>query len=151
MKAVVLLMATLSLTLASCDKAENAGEKADDIIEKVTSSQSVEGNDLPAADAPEEAVTESAAVAPAQAADTADGEAVYRKACASCHMTGAAGAPKTGDEAAWSSRVSRGIDALVQSALAGVPGTAMMARGACAACSDEEIEAAVRYMTDQLQ
>jgi cytochrome c5 len=165
MKAVILLMAALSLTLISCDKSDNTGEKAA-MTEDVTPSQSAESSDLSAADAAtdtaavtetgavtdtgeEGAVTEMIEAAPAQTAGTVDGEAIYRKSCASCHMTGAAGAPKTGDKAAWSSRISKGIGALVQSAIAGVPGTAMMARGACATCSDKEIESAVRYMTDQ--
>jgi cytochrome c5 len=153
MKAVVLLIATTSLVLISCSQSDNTGEKAE-MTEKVTSTQSVEVSDSPAADTAtdagaEDTVTDVSETAPVQAAATVDGEAVYRKSCASCHMTGAAGAPKTGDKEAWSARMSKGVDALVQSALAGVPDTAMMPRGACAACSDEEIEAAVRYMTEQ--
>ncbi len=153
MQAVVLLIVTLSLALISCGQSDNTGEKAE-MTEKVTSPQSPEVSGSPAADTATEAAEKDAATditetAPVQAADTVDGEAVYRASCASCHMTGAAGAPKTGDKAAWSPRISKGVEALVQSALAGVAGTAMMPRGACATCSDEEIEAAVRYMTDQ--
>lgn len=89
--------------------------------------------------------------APEQAASTADGETVYKKACISCHMTGAAGSPKLGDATAWEPRIAKGSAALVQSAIAGVPGTAMMARGACGTCSDDEIKAAVDYMITQSQ
>jgi cytochrome c5 len=78
-----------------------------------------------------------------------DGEGVYKQACISCHMTGAAGAPKLGDASAWQPRVAKGVDTLVQSAIAGVPGTAMVAKGACNTCSDDDIRAAVEYMVAQ--
>ena len=74
------------------------------------------------------------------------GEQVYQKSCLACHASGAAGAPKLGDVAAWKPRVSKGKDALYASAFKGVPGTAMMARGTCASCSDKELKAAVDFM-----
>ena len=39
--------------------------------------------------------------------------------CAACHATGAAGAPKFEDVAAWGPRLKTGLEALVHSALAG--------------------------------
>ena len=74
------------------------------------------------------------------------GEQVYKKSCVTCHGTGVAGSPKVGDAAAWSSRIAKGADALYNSAINGVPGTAMMARGTCGACTDEELKAAVDFM-----
>ena len=74
------------------------------------------------------------------------GEQVYKKSCVSCHGTGVANAPKVGDAAAWGSRIAKGNDVLYNSAKKGVSGTAMMARGTCGACSDEELEAAVDFM-----
>lgn len=47
------------------------------------------------------------------------GEQVYQAQCAACHATGAAGAPKLGDEAAWAARLKTGFDALLNSALKG--------------------------------
>ncbi len=41
------------------------------------------------------------------------GEAVYQAACAACHASGAAGAPKFGDAGAWAPRLKAGLDALV--------------------------------------
>ena len=38
------------------------------------------------------------------------GEEVYNAACVACHSTGAAGAPKYGDVAAWADRIAKGID-----------------------------------------
>jgi hypothetical protein len=47
------------------------------------------------------------------------GEQVYQAQCAACHATGAAGAPKLGDAAAWGPRIPTGYDALLNSALKG--------------------------------
>ena len=74
------------------------------------------------------------------------GEDVYNAACMACHATGAAGAPKLGDVAAWADRIAKGADALHSSGLNGVAGTAMMAKGGCMNCSDEEVIAAVDFM-----
>ena len=45
------------------------------------------------------------------------GDAVYKAACAACHATGAAGAPKVGDPAAWGPRIKQGFDTLVKHAV----------------------------------
>ena len=91
--------------------------------------------------------------APAVAASTGprSGEEVYNTACMACHSTGAAGAPKVGDAAAWAARIAKGTDALYASGINGVPGTGMMAKGGCVACSDEEIHAAVDFMVANSQ
>jgi cytochrome c5 len=74
------------------------------------------------------------------------GKEVFDTTCMACHSTGAAGAPKFGDIAAWGPRIAKGKDALYASGLNGVPGTGMVAKGGCVSCSDEEIHAAVDYM-----
>lgn len=91
--------------------------------------------------------------APAVAVSTGprSGEDVYNTACMACHSTGAGGAPKVGDVAAWADRIAKGTDALHASGLNGVPGTGMIAKGGCVACSDEEIYAAVDYMVANSQ
>jgi len=53
----------------------------------------------------------------AQNAMAADGKGTYTKACASCHATGAANAPKFGDKAAWAPRIKTGMPALYNVAL----------------------------------
>jgi cytochrome c5 len=85
--------------------------------------------------------------APAAAAPGQAGEAVYRKACIACHSTGAAGAPKVGDDAAWKARAEKGINTLVGNAVSGV-GT-MPAKGGNTALSDEEVRNAVLFMLEQ--
>jgi cytochrome c5 len=74
------------------------------------------------------------------------GEDVYNSACMACHSTGAGGAPKLGDAAAWADRIAKGNDTLYQSGINGVAGTGMIPKGGCMSCSDEEITAAVDYI-----
>ena len=74
----------------------------------------------------------------------ADGEAVYNKACVNCHAAGVAGAPKTGDAAAWAPRLEQGMDALVATANAGKG--AMPPKGLCADCTDADLKAAIEFM-----
>ena len=47
------------------------------------------------------------------------GEDVFKGQCAACHASGAAGAPKFGDSAAWGPRIKTGYPALLNSALKG--------------------------------
>jgi cytochrome c5 len=74
------------------------------------------------------------------------GEQVYQAACGACHGSGAAGAPKFGDAAAWAPRIATGYEALLNSALKGKG--AMGAQGG-GEYSDFEIGRAVVYMTNQ--
>ena len=64
----------------------------------------------------------------------------------SCHTSGAAGAPKVGDAAAWAPRIKTGYDALLNSALKGKG--AMGAQGG-GDYSDLEIGRAVVYMANK--
>ena len=70
------------------------------------------------------------------------GEEVFQGQCAACHATGAAGAPKLGDAAAWGPRIKTGFDALVQSALKGKNAMAPQGGGEF---NDTEIARAVAY------
>ena len=75
------------------------------------------------------------------------GEEVYKASCQACHAAGVANAPKPDDKAAWEPRVATGLDALMKTALEGKG--AMPARGGNPAVTDEEIKAAIFYMTDK--
>jgi len=75
-----------------------------------------------------------------------DGEAIYGSVCMACHDTGAAGAPKHGDEAAWAERTGKGFETLLDHALNGF--NAMPARGGNPNLSDEEVHAAVAYLLE---
>lgn len=78
----------------------------------------------------------------------ADGKATYDGACFACHATGAAGAPKMGDKAAWAPRIAQGMDVLKKHATEGFKGTSgfMPAKGGRADLSDADIAAAIEYM-----
>ncbi|OUS27344.1 hypothetical protein A9Q99_15135 [Gammaproteobacteria bacterium 45_16_T64] len=80
----------------------------------------------------------------ASATVQAEAPAKYGTTCVACHSTGAAGAPKTGDAAAWAPRYTNGVDALVASAKAGKG--AMPPMGLCADCSDDELKALINFM-----
>jgi cytochrome c5 len=72
------------------------------------------------------------------------GEEVYKGQCVACHGTGAAGAPKFGDVAAWAPRLKTGFEALWNSALKGKGAMPPQAGGDF---NDTEIARAVVYMT----
>jgi cytochrome c oxidase subunit 2 len=106
--------------------------------------------DWAAKNKPAGAVTTAAATAPAAgnavAAGAIDGKKAYDGTCAMCHGAGIAGAPKTGDKAAWAPRVAQGKDALYNSALHGK--NAMPPKGG-SNMSDAEVRAAVDYLVAQ--
>jgi cytochrome c5 len=90
------------------------------------------------------------AAATAAAAPT-DGKSVFDVACAACHGTGIAGAPRIGDSAAWAPRIAQGMATLEKHAIEGFQGAAgfMPAKGGRTDLSDEAVRAAVEHMTAQ--
>ena len=89
------------------------------------------------------AVTAAAKPACAMTVAAGAGEALYKQACAVCHVAGVANAPKTGDKAAWAPRIATGVEAMTASVIKGKG--AMPPKGGSAA-SDAEIKAAVEYL-----
>ena len=79
------------------------------------------------------------------------GQGVYMNFCASCHASGIAGAPKTGDSATWTARLQQGREVLVEHAIKGYQGKQgfMPAKGGNSALTDDEVVAAVDYMLAQ--
>jgi cytochrome c5 len=84
----------------------------------------------------------SAAKAAAPAASA--GEQLYNAVCQACHSTGLAGAPKTGDPAAWKARIAQGTAALHEHAIKGI--RTMPPKGGAMSASDADVMAAVDYM-----
>jgi cytochrome c5 len=85
---------------------------------------------------------------------TTDGKVIFDKLCTTCHTTGAAGAPKITDKAAWAPRLKEGIDTLVKHAIdgyTGPDGNHMPAKGGNPALTDEQVEATVKWMASQVQ
>lgn len=77
------------------------------------------------------------------------GEKIYQTRCSACHASGIAGAPKFGDKAAWQPRIDQGYETLVSHAIHGF--NAMPQKGTCMNCSDEDIQAAVKFMVAACQ
>ena len=107
--------------------------------------QQAEAQPAPAAaETPAPAAPEAVAAAPASPAPAAaEGQAVYNMACMACHISGAAGAPKLGDKAAWGPRIAAGRAALINNAINGKG--AMPPKGGQMQLTEAEISAAVDY------
>lgn len=80
------------------------------------------------------------------AAGDRSGEQLYQAACMACHDTGAAGAPKTGDKAAWSARLGQGLAGLLKSATNGK--NAMPPKGGSDA-NETELARAIVFMANK--
>jgi cytochrome c5 len=74
------------------------------------------------------------------------GDQVFAGQCSACHASGALGAPKLGDAAAWAPRIKTGFNALVHSAVAG---KGQMPPQSGGDFSDYEIARAVVFMTSK--
>jgi cytochrome c5 len=103
--------------------------------------------------ASESAAANTGAAAPAgdaaAAAEPMTADQIYQAKCLACHDTGAAGAPKTGDAAAWAPRIAQGMDTLLANATNGL--NAMPPKGLCMECSDADLKAVVQYMVENSQ
>jgi len=83
---------------------------------------------------------------PTDIAAAKSGQQVFENQCTTCHATGALGAPKLGDTAAWSPRIAKGYDALLVSATKGKGNMPAQSGGDF---SDFEIGRAVVYMANK--
>ncbi|MGQ0579756.1 MAG: c-type cytochrome [Betaproteobacteria bacterium] len=91
--------------------------------------------------------TQAATAAAKPAGVATDGKKTYDTACAMCHAAGVAGAPKTGDKAAWKPRIAQGKDVLYGSAIKGK--NLMPPKGGAVSVADADIKAAVDYLVSQ--
>jgi cytochrome c5 len=142
--AIVLVIIALNLT------SEVSEYKPDEIV--VENIKPV-GEVYVAGESEPEAAQATEAVAAADSGDAAagpkSGEQVYNSNCLACHGTGAAGAPKLGDAAAWAPRIAAGMDTMLANATKGL--NAMPPKGLCMSCSDAELQGAIDYIVDKSQ
>lgn len=143
---LVALIAALAMTLG-CGKKEEAAAPAAPAMDEPAAQPAPE----PAMEQHEEAAAEThgaADPAPMEAeASASAGQQIYEQTCFACHNTGAAGAPKLGDQQTWSALAEEGIDELVDVAIHGEG--AMPPRGGNPDLTDEQIRAAVTYMVEK--
>jgi cytochrome c5 len=90
---------------------------------------------------------EFAGAGPAGAVQQRSGQEIFKATCAACHETGAAGAPKIGDRAAWAKRVKEPFATLLKDSIGGI--RAMPPRGGNPDLTDEDMARAVRYLANQ--
>jgi cytochrome c5 len=76
--------------------------------------------------------------------DERSGKEVVEAVCAECHAAGVKGAPRIGERAEWSARLSHGLGSAVNAAIRGHGG--MPARGGKAELTDNEVRSAIIYM-----
>ncbi|GMR08164.1 MAG: hypothetical protein BMS9Abin26_1169 [Gammaproteobacteria bacterium] len=145
---VILLVVLIVLAnmIADDDDAPVAGGPAPETIKPVGKVK-LAATDL----APAPAAKVSAAPAAAAASGSADGKATFTAACSACHSSGAAGAPKLGDRAAWVGRIAQGMAVMQDHAIKGFQGKKgfMPAKGGRADLSDIAVKAAVVYMVGE--
>jgi cytochrome c5 len=70
---------------------------------------------------------------------------LYNQSCIACHASGAAGAPRKGDAAAWAPRLAQGPETLLKHTKEGI--NAMPPKGMCMDCTDDEFKALIQYMS----
>ncbi len=125
--AAVLIAIIYPLTNKSFNTIANSGKNNDEADVRI---QPVAKFELAKAEAP-------------AASGPRDGVTIFNTVCGACHNTGAAGAPKIDDKAAWAPRLAQGKDALIKSVTNGK--NAMPPKGG-ATLSDVEVKNAVEYV-----
>jgi len=84
-----------------------------------------------------------------QSEDLTAGRGVWLGTCRACHLIGVAGAPAVTDFAQWEPRLSKGKEALYQSALSGIRGEdgryRMPPKGGNQRLTEEQVKLAVDY------
>lgn len=83
----------------------------------------------------------------ASSGEPRSGEAIFNQYCTACHTSGLLGAPKIGDLAEWQvkQKEAGGFSKMLNNAMSGIK--SMPPKGTCMNCSDEEISAAIEYMS----
>jgi cytochrome c5 len=150
---LTVLLIALGWTIYNHEPKETNPEAAKQLAERIAPTSAVYAGDTGrAAMAAAEAAAAKAAAAQVAYGGTTDGKTIYDNLCHSCHTAGVAGAPKLGDKAAWAPRLAQGLDTLVKHAINGYKGpdgNMMPAKGGNPALTDEQVKAAVTWITDQ--
>jgi cytochrome c5 len=131
MKKLTVMLAALSFTVLAQTPADTKDQELENLKARIAPVGSV--------------YLAGAATEAAKPAGPRTGDQVYNTTCIACHGSGALGAPKKGT-ADWKPRLEQGLEVLHKHALEGI--RSMPPRGTCADCSDDEILAAIKFMTE---
>lgn len=122
----------------------------------MAAAQSEESSAISGPSADSETAVEEAAQGPSESTsqdepDLAKGKQVYNQACFACHGTGAAGAPRLGDQSAWSARIGKGMETLITHAVQGYQGSKgyMPPKGGYPDLGKQEVAAAIAYIVSE--
>lgn len=134
------LVVATALFFASCggnDAAKTADTDATDVKTEV-------------ADVTPEAVPEAAPEADIVTFDLEAGKAIYDAKCMACHMTGAGGAAKLDDKAAWEATAAKGLETIYKNSIEGFTGEkgVMAPKGGFADLTDEDMHNTIAYMLE---
>ena len=142
------ILALALIFIASSLTSDVADYKPEEIVlENIKPVGKVNIADESAPAAPAAAAPVVTAAAETPAAEALSGEQIYQRNCMACHATGAAGAPKTGDAAAWAPRIAQGMDTLLANVTNGL--NAMPPKGLCMTCSPDDLMASIEYIVEQ--
>jgi cytochrome c5 len=72
---------------------------------------------------------------------------LYQTSCNICHGAGVGGAPTSFDTEAWSERLAKGKNVLLQNAISGFKG--MPPLGMCSDCTQEDLVDLIDYMSQE--
>ncbi len=76
------------------------------------------------------------------------GKEVYEYRCQGCHEKNTQGAPMPTDNFAWTQRLNKGMDVLMDHAMKGYSNYLMPPKGGCRDCNEAEIHASVIFMLE---
>jgi cytochrome c5 len=133
------------------EKSPKAEQKVSDRIAPVGAAYA--GDTGRAAMAAAQEAAKAAAASQVAYGGTTDGKTIFGNLCHACHETGAGGAPKITDKAAWAPRIAQGLDTLIKHATEGFTGKSgvMPPKGGNPALTDAQIKATVTWMVDQVK
>ncbi len=72
---------------------------------------------------------------------------IFNETCAQCHVQGSSGAPKAGNQEAWTKILSKGMDATLERVMGGYGG--MPPAGQCFECTPEQLIELIRYLSSK--
>ena len=151
---VAIVLMALGAHIYASHPPEQSPKAAAAVTERVAPVGAVYAGDTGrAAMAAAQEAAKAAAAAQVAYGGTTDGKTIFGNLCHSCHETGAGGAPKLTDKAAWAPRVAEGIATLDKHAIEGYTGKSgiMPAKGGNPSLTDEQVKATVQWMVDQVK